>query len=243
LERQKEALEVTANELSLKLDKLEEFNYIVAHNLRGPASNIQSLTEMALHADNHEERDEYIAMLKRSSDGLSEIFRELSDVLDVSSNPTLANELCNIEEVVEKVLTQFSAEIIFKHAVVTQHFQVKEISYPRIYLESIIYNLVSNGLKYVVDGRQPKIELATFRKEGYTMLTVADNGIGIDMKRHRDQLFKFKKVFHRGYDSRGIGLFLIRHQIERSGGSISAESTPGAGTVFTVTIREPHITP
>jgi len=236
LARQKEILEATTSELSMKLEKLEEFNYIVAHNLRGPASNIRSLISLTTNAENDSERNEYLNMLKQSSDGLTETFRELADVLEASSNMPLTYERCNFREITAKVLKQFTAEIAAKSVLINQDFKAEDVHYPRIYLESVIYNLLSNAIKYSATDKNPEITLATESFGDNILLTVSDNGIGIDMDRYGSQLFQFRKTFHRGFDSRGIGLFLIRHQIERAGGSITASSAPGKGTKFTVTL-------
>ncbi len=239
LARQKEALEATTSELSMKLEKLEEFNYIVAHNLRGPASNIRSLISLITNAESDSERTEYLDMLRRSSDGLTETFRELADVLEASSNMPLTYERCNFQELTAKVLKQFTADIAAKSIVIKQNFSAEEVHYPRIYLESIIYNLLSNAIKYSAPETVPEIELKTESLGADILLTVSDNGIGIDMDRYGSQLFQFRKTFHRGFDSRGIGLFLIRHQIERAGGNITADSAPGKGTRFMVKLT-PH---
>jgi signal transduction histidine kinase len=67
------------------------------------------------------------------------------------------------------------------------------------------------------------------------MLVVSDNGLGIDMKKHADKLFGFRKTFHKNKDSKGLGLFITRNQVEAMGGNIVAESTPGIGTRFIIT--------
>ena len=95
-------------------------------------------------------------------------------------------------------------------------------------------NLVSNSLKYSRKDVKPIIRIGTFSKEGQNFLSVADNGLGIDMHKFGKSLFKFQKSFHSGYDSKGIGLYLIRNQVEDLGGTITAESDVDKGSVFTV---------
>ncbi|HEX3384884.1 MAG TPA: ATP-binding protein, partial [Mucilaginibacter sp.] len=69
-----------------------------------------------------------------------------------------------------------------------------------------------------------------------TLITFEDNGIGIDMEKNGKDMFKFSKVFHKGYDSKGVGLYITKNQIEACGGTITVESQPDVGTQFSITI-------
>ena len=143
----------------------------------------------------------------------------------------------SIEEgvvVQNRVCLQLQDSVVQEQAEIIKHLQVRSIHYPRIYLQSILYNLISNSLKYHPKGVIPLIRISTFSKAGQLYLSVADNGLGIDMKRFGSSLFKFQKSFHNGYDSKGIGLYMIRNQVEDLGGSISVESEVDKGTTFTV---------
>ncbi len=119
-----------------------------------------------------------------------------------------------------------------------QHYEGKKtetINYPKLYLESIIYNLVSNAIKYRSKTIQPVIEISTFILGERVQLSVKDNGLGIDLARYGDKLFKLNQIFHEGYDSKGVGLFITKAQIESLGGTISVQSMPNEGCNFTVT--------
>lgn len=231
LNAQKNELENTKNALEVKVNQLEEFNQIIAHNLRGPISNIQMLINEL--TTSQKDNDQYLQLLKKSSQNLTDTLNELSRVLELQSSEKADLELCRFSDITQKILEQFGIEIQKKNAIITTHYDVQEIKYSKVYLESILYNLISNSLKYST--KPPIIHIETFLKENKIILKIIDNGIGIDLERYKDDLFKFKKIFHRGYDSNGIGLFLIRHQIESLGGSIDIESTPGEGTTFCIT--------
>ena len=111
------------------------------------------------------------------------------------------------------------------------------IEYPRIYLDSILQNLLTNAIKYRSPERKPVLKLQTKTVDGAVVLTAEDNGMGIDMERYGAKLFGFRKTFHKNKDAKGIGLFITKTQIEAMGGSIHAESRPGAGTKFIITFR------
>jgi signal transduction histidine kinase len=234
LEQQNAQLELTTLDLENKISQLEEFNQIVAHNLRSPAGNIQMLIGEMEHAATEADKQEYFDLLKRSSNALIETLQDLIDILEVRLNKSLPFENCHFEQILQKVTPLLSGEIQEKHAEIETRFELESISYPKVYLESILYNLLSNSLKYGDTGRTPRILLHSFEKEGNRYLCVKDNGLGIDLDRYGVQMFKFRKIFHRGFDSKGVGLFMTRNQIETLGGKITVESTPGEGTLFTI---------
>lgn len=234
LQRNNRQLEIATIDLETKVRQLEEFNQIVAHNLRGPAGNIQMLVAEIEHADNETDRKEYLELLQCSSDGLIEIMQELIEILEVRGSKSLPMERCGFEQIYRKTIQQFSAEIHTKGAVIEADFEVPAISYSRIYLESIMYNLIGNALKYTVPGRKPQITIRSYASEGKCGFSVKDNGIGIDLDRYGMHVFKFRKTFHSGYDSKGIGLFMTRHQIESLGGRIYVVSEPDKGSTFYV---------
>jgi len=113
-----------------------------------------------------------------------------------------------------------------------------------VYLESILFNLISNAVKYADPDKESSIELnGGFTKEGWGWFSVTDNGLGIDLDKYGDKLFGMYKTFHDHEDSRGVGLFLIRNQIDTMDGNIHVESEPGKGSTFRVEIpvRNPNM--
>jgi signal transduction histidine kinase len=101
-------------------------------------------------------------------------------------------------------------------------------------LESIFQNLLSNAIKYRAPNRKAKIHFETNVRNEAVELRVTDNGQGIDLKKFGDKLFGLHRTFHNHDEARGVGLFLIKTQIESMGGSISAESQVGKGTTFII---------
>lgn len=102
------------------------------------------------------------------------------------------------------------------------------------YLESILINLITNCLKYRHPERALKISISAKRSHKRTKLSVADNGLGIDMSIHGSRLFGMYNTFHKHPDARGLGLFMVKSQVESMGGEITAQSVPGSGTTFTI---------
>ena len=111
---------------------------------------------------------------------------------------------------------------------------MKSLDYPSVYLESVLYNLISNAIKYRRQNVTPEVKLRTYFEDKRIILEVSDNGLGIDLNKYGHQIFKLNKIFHEGFDSKGLGLFILKNQIETLGGSISVESEPNVGSTFKV---------
>ena len=95
-------------------------------------------------------------------------------------------------------------------------------------------NFLTNAIKYRSPKRNPVIKLKTVSEDGYTILSIQDNGLGIDLEKYGDKLFGMYKTFHDSKDSRGIGLYITKNQIEAMNGKVSVESKVGHGTTFKI---------
>jgi signal transduction histidine kinase len=110
------------------------------------------------------------------------------------------------------------------------------------YLESIFYNLISNAIKYRHPRRRPDICITSRLKNDFVEIEFADNGLGIDVEMHKENLFNLYKRFHFHAEGRGMGLYLVKTQINALGGNIDLKSKEGVGSVFTLSIRN-HLSP
>jgi signal transduction histidine kinase len=106
------------------------------------------------------------------------------------------------------------------------------------YLESIMLNLLTNAIKYSDPNKEAKIVFTTEPNDDFVILNVKDNGLGIDLEKHKDSIFGLYKTFHRNKDARGVGLYLTKNQIENMGGKIEVESTLNFGTTFKVYFKK-----
>lgn len=234
LENQKSELESIKLDLETKLRQLEEFNQIVAHNLKGPVCNIQMLMIEIDSETDENKKKAYRSLLKSSTHNLSQTLEELTNVLELKHEISHSFQRCSFQTTLNKIYLQQIAEIKRKDAILTTDFKIEYIQYPKIHLERILDNLLSNALKYTVANRQPQITISSYTQDGKKFLKVSDNGIGIDLPKYKSQLFMFKKIFHRGFQSKGIGLFTIRYLVENLGGKIDVQSQPGQGTSFII---------
>jgi PAS domain S-box-containing protein len=233
---QNQKIVAVAEELRRKNHQLQEFTQIVSHNLRSPVGNILTLLTFYENAKNEQEKDEYIALLKESSVTTLTMLNELNEILKIKQDKNIPKQDIQFEKMVQQVTSMLTARITEVKAQITFNFsQAPTIHYPAIYLESILLNLLDNALKYRSPERLPEITIETYRDNAdHLILAVRDNGLGINLERYRHQVFKLRKTFHHHPESRGIGLFMIKNQIEAMGGHIAVESKENEGTTFFV---------
>jgi len=219
-----------------KITQLEEFSYIVTHNLRSPINNLQGILALLDKLDTQEEKERILGLVRNSVMLLSDTLNELSNVLRMRQNPEIDRENLKLEEVFTKIVNQQEIRIKELHAEIRFDFsKAPSISFPKIYLESILLNLLSNSLKYYNPHNRLVVEAVSFiGPNNEVVFKFSDNGLGIDMDLHGNKVFKMYKTFHGNTDSRGLGLFLIKNQIESQGGSILLESEVNNGTTFTI---------
>lgn len=233
-------LQSVADELKRKNEQLEEFTQIVSHNLRSPVGNILTLLNFFEDAESSQERTEYLKLLKQAGSNTLNTLNELNEVLKIKQNKNIEKQELTFEKIFLQVKTMLSAQITEIDAQVKYDFsQAPHLLYSSIYLESIMLNLLSNALKYHSPKRKPEISFTTYvNGNQHLILEVTDNGLGINLDRYAHQLFKLRKTFHRHPESRGIGLFMIKNQIEAMGGDITVASKEDEGSTFIVTLTK-----
>jgi PAS domain S-box-containing protein len=228
-------LNATVELVNEQKKRLMNFSYIVSHNLRSHAANIQSIVTLYDTAESDDERNEFVTMLKTVSRSLNETMVHLHDLVNIQSNVTLTSEPLNLRYYAEMALRTLSDQIEGKNASIANNIPENvTVKYNAAYLESVLHNLFSNALRYSHPGRKPLITADWEQEDGKNILKVTDNGVGIDMARFGDKLFGMYKTFHGNPEARGIGLFMTKNQIEAMGGTIEVESRVGEGTTFKV---------
>lgn len=241
-------LEAAQQSLINKIGQLEELSYIIAHNLRGPVNNINMLTEIlkvknggnstdenALMSSGAFTLDEVVTLISDAGSSLNASLESLLNIAQIRINKDIPLDDCDFVWVLEHVISQLKGDIVEKNVTILKDIEIAEIKYPRPYLESILYNLISNAIKYRDPKKQPVITVTTGMDKGRVFLSVKDNGLGLDLERYGNRIFKLNQVFHNHHDSKGIGLYMIKTQIEAMGGKIDVRSKEHEGTEFIVT--------
>ena len=226
----KALLEITTDQN----ERLRNFAHIVSHNLRSHTSNLDMLLDLFITEHKDVKDNPYLELLQVALQNLKETISNLNEVVLLNSS-TADLEPMNLFELVRSSSQNVSQ--LAKSANVEVFNEVdKEIcimAYPA-YADSIILNFITNSIKYRSEERNSYISFSSSLSEGYVVLKIKDNGIGIDLKRNRSKLFGMYKTFNGNADARGIGLFITKNQVEAMGGKIEVESELNQGTTFSV---------
>jgi len=223
-------------DLERRNNDLEQFSYIVSHNLRAPLANITGLTQILKQADLPlEERIETEDFLFQSVKKLDEIIRDLNHILQVRREMKEKKEKIVLPELLSDILTSFHLVIERENIkVLTDFSEATELFSIKSYLYSIFLNLVSNSIKYRQPNKSLIIEIKSWLENDKLIIWFKDNGRGIDLTRKIDEIFGLYKRFHLDVEGKGIGLFIVKSQVKALGGNIEVQSQPGIGTAFLI---------
>jgi PAS domain S-box-containing protein len=218
--------------------RLLNFSYIISHNLRSHTSNISSIISLIESAESQEEREQMLNLLKTVSRSLDETMLHLNEVINIRTNIGLSLESLNLHQYVGTVNAALGEQIRANGVKIINDIPKEYvITYNPAYLESILYNIISNSIKYRHSDRKPEINISLVKEGEKMILQISDNGIGIDLVRHADKIFGLYKTFTNNADSKGIGLFITKNQVDAMGGMIMVDSELGIGTTFKIYIR------
>jgi len=228
-------LETMVKSVSRHNDTLRNFAHIVSHNLRSHASNISLLSGFLKEAVGEPLEENVQFMLEQASKRLSDTIDHVNDVVIINTDGEAVNERLNLKKAADEAVSTVSAisETVNADISVNISSRIEVIGTPA-YLESVLLNLITNSVKYRADNRKCIIHVAAKKKKDLVILTVQDNGLGIDLEKYKDSLFGMYKTFHGNSDARGIGLFITKNQVESMGGNIRVESQVNEGTKFTI---------
>ena len=237
-EREKER-EQLIRELTQNNKDLKQFSYITSHNLRAPLSNLTGLLNLIDEIPIEDsELKEIINGFSKSTHLLNETINDLVKVIIIKDNPSVQKEKLFIKDVFENVFNQLSFLISSNKPILKIDLEVETIfDINKSYLESIFLNLLTNAINYREPSRQLRITIATKVEDNNLFMTFKDNGIGIDLEKNNDKIFGLYQRFHNYPESKGLGLYLVKSQVESMGGTISVDSNVGKGTTFTIVFK------
>lgn len=223
------------NYLINKTKQLEDFAYITSHNLRAPVSNLTSLVNFYKIEETESGREELFNKFEQTVEKLGDTLNNLMDVLIIQQGANKVKSKINFQSIYNKAIANLEFYVRENKPKINVDFsEAPTIEYSKIYLESILQNLLSNALKYSSPHRQPLISVKTSIVSNKIQLVVSDNGLGIDLSKHGSKIFGLNKVFHKHLEAKGVGLFITKAQVDSMGGQISVESKVDKGTTFTI---------
>ncbi|GIV38078.1 MAG: hypothetical protein KatS3mg032_2457 [Cyclobacteriaceae bacterium] len=228
-----EELVHTNEELVKTNNELRQFSFTVSHNLRGPVARLLGLANLMKHARKPEDIHELSGYIHKSATELDNILRDLSAIIDIRNDLYRVKEKIFLREEVERILQLMNV----KPDPETIEINFNEAPYVyaiRPMVHSVLYNLISNAFKYRSPDHPLKVIIRSYLQPvaGKIMVEVADNGLGIDLKTQGQNIFKLYKRFHHHVPGKGLGLYLVKSQMDIMGGKVEVKSEPGLGTAF-----------
>jgi len=226
----------TAENLIQRNKELEQFTYIISHNLRAPVANIIGLYQLlTLGPDDEQESQKLISGLGTSIQKLDEVIIDLNMILDVKQQVHEQMEEVSFTRITDNIKETFSAYVQQGLIEIKCDFKsVDTIHSLKNYIYSIFYNLISNSIKFKRAEDKLLLQITSHQKKDKVIIHFEDNGKGINLKENGDKLFGLYRRFDTSVDGKGMGLYMIKTQIETLGGQIKVQSKPGVGSTFTV---------
>lgn len=227
---------VLTEELLKNNKDLQQFSYITSHNLRAPIANLQSLLSLFNKSDlNDPFNRTLVEKFEEATGQLQETLNDLINILVIKSNTNIEKEELSFEATLNNVKKHINNLLEQNHGVLKSDFtQAPTIEYNKVHLESIFMNLISNSIKYRSPERRLEINIQSYQKPGWIILEFEDNGVGFDAARYKDRIFGLYQRFHNTTEGKGIGLYIVKSQVEALGGNINVQSSEGVGTKFTI---------
>jgi CHASE1-domain containing sensor protein/nitrogen-specific signal transduction histidine kinase len=216
---------------------LNTFIYSISHDIKNPLTALTLHSQLAEEYTTIEEYRSFMEMVNRKSEKIQEIIDVMSNVIK-EENKDKNIETIDIENEINEVLSDYKEITSDINANIHLDLRVSEIRYIRGYIKSILLNLIGNAIKYRDNEKQLNINISTSTAGEFILLTIKDNGIGIDLQEEGDKLFKPFQRVKSNISGSGLGLFIIKRMIQKNGGKIKVESSPGEGTTFLCYIRE-----
>ena len=186
-----------------------------------------------------EEKGAYTQLIKASADNLEKTILDLNKIISINQESGVPKETKCLRTEIYKTIQIFSLKILKLDA--DLKIEVDPKFYVRVipsFLDSVLLNLIDNAFKYRSDDRRTVLTLSAQSEGDYVVLSIADNGKGIDLKQHGSKVFGLYKTFHGNRDARGMGLYIVKSQMEDMGGRIEVESEVEKGTTFKVYFKK-----
>lgn len=236
LKRYNEDLKRKNDELIRINNDLDNFLYLASHDLKAPISNIEGLLYAFFDEIEEEKHGPMAEMMFASVERFKKTILDLTEISKAHKNEHEKPELLNFKEIVDEISLDIKELINRKKALIITDFKVPSILFHGRVVRSVIYNLVSNAIKYSNPELTPEIQISTGWQGAYLVLSVKDNGLGLT-KENQLKIFKMFNRIHTHEEGSGIGLYIIKRMVENVGGKIEVESEPNQGSVFKVFLK------
>jgi signal transduction histidine kinase len=228
------------NQLKSKIEELEflnreldEFINVVSHDFKTPLTSIGLLTDLALKESSSEKLTSFLTPIKRNCNKLKDQLKGLTTLVDIKKKRSEKVEMVNFQQILNEILSEDNETLKeINGKLISDFSQAPEVPYFTAHINSLLSNLINNTIKYRRQDVPLLIEVSSRKEKDYTVLTVKDNGIGIDLKKNLNLLFQpFKRLTEQSTGS-GLGLSIVKRIIEQNHGYLEVFSEIGKGTEF-----------
>jgi signal transduction histidine kinase len=242
VERQTGDIRKTNLELIEHNSRLEQFAYMISHNLRAPLARFIGLSSILKYSRDASENVSITQMMVNAAHELDHVIKDLGVILGVQKSGSQLVTEVNLPELLQKIQNSLFADIRETGASIKSDLaDVTTLSTIPQYIESILTNLISNAIKYRHPSRTPEI-LFKVRDQGeWIFMELSDNGVGIDLVQSGQKLFSLYQRFHFHVEGKGLGLYLVKTQVEALGGRVEVWSEPGKGATFQIYLKKKTI--
>lgn len=215
--------------------RLQNFNHILSHNIRSQTANLEGIINLIQLEDESLLNNPYMQAIVQISHKMAETIQTLNETLHFSESASSSKRPVNLLQTIRDVTLTLSHQIqeskVAIQINVPESFQVLAV---KNFLFNILLNLVQNSIQFRNTERESNIHIAVEDRGLCSLITVSDNGLGIDLSKHKNKIFEMYKTFHSQDKSKGLGLFMVKNQVLSMNGVIDIESEPGKGTIVKV---------
>jgi PAS domain S-box-containing protein len=216
---------------------LEKFSYILSHNIRGPLSNILGLKDALKRDSSKGVEQNLLQAISDSAEMMDQVIREITQIISRNKVSLEEKVEINFDSLLGSVKSDLNQFLNEKQAIIESDFSKASIC---ISLESYFYNifhhLIVNALKFSKKGITPKIKIWSESHQDNILLHFKDDGIGIDLNRYGKLVFGLYKRFNFAVEGRGVGLYLVKSQVDFLGGEIEIKSELNEWTEFIISL-------
>lgn len=222
---------------------LDNFIYTASHDLKAPISNIEGLMHalvphLSKDALQSQKVMQITDMIQGSINRFKKTIADLTELTKLQKETFQEATLVSFPEIIQDVILDLQPLFIDSQAKLeVETSQCPVIHFSSKNLRSIVYNLLSNALKYRSPDRAARVQIHCYGEPKYIVLSVKDNGLGMNLSEER-KLFTMFRRLHDHVEGTGIGLYMVKKIIENAGGRIEVKSQVGEGSTFTVYFRQ-----
>ncbi len=214
---------------------LQSFTHIVSHNLRVHTANMLGVLMLLESEKPKLYDDEYVNMIKKSANKLEETITDLNETLSFRHTTLQQYKTIRLYDFINEELKRLRAKEDFKNIeIIFEVDRNAKIHTVPVFLKRILSNLIDNAAQFRSTSRDAFIKISSEKKGDFIALSIEDNGTGIDLNLHGEKLFEMYKRFHEDSTKKGLGLYIVKNQVEVLGGYIEVQSELNKGSKFTI---------